>query len=190
MNKYQNGKIYQITSKQTDDVYIGSTIYELDFRMKNHKNCLNTSSKHIVKYDDAIIELIEEYPCETKDELLWRERYWIENMKCVNKQRPIVTKEELVNMRKINKQKIEYKQQQKQYRELNREHSKEYHIKYNAINSVDISIKKQDYYIKKKQDINKRNNMWYERNKEKRSNQLKAYGFFTRSEFGKLCKMF
>ena len=190
MNKYENGKIYKITSKQTDDVYIGSTCRTLYDRLYMHKYEKCTMSREIMKYDDAIIELIELYPRETKEELLWRERYWIENMKCVNIRLPIITNEETVNMKKINKQKIEYKQQQKQYRSMTKEHTKEYCIKYNAINSVDISIKKKDYYIQKKKDINKRNNAWYEKNKEKRSKQLKAYGFFTRSEFGKLCKMF
>ena len=40
--------------------------------------------------------LIEEYPCETKQELLWRERFWIDNNNCINKYKPIITKEEKI----------------------------------------------------------------------------------------------
>ena len=51
MNKYQNGKIYKITSKQTDDVYIGSTIQELNKRLIHHKakykTVVNVSSKKL-----------------------------------------------------------------------------------------------------------------------------------------------
>ena len=101
MNKYQNGKIYKITSKQTDDVYIGSTCKPLNTRMTHHKVFKEyVSSTRIIKYGDAIIELIEKYPCKTRDELLWRERYWIENTKCVNVYRPIITYDEKIKYKK------------------------------------------------------------------------------------------
>ena len=99
MNKYQNGKIYKITSKQTDDVYIGSTIQELNRRFKCHKKN-RCSSREIMKYDDAIIELIELYPSNSLEELLWRERYLFDNMECINIYPPIQTKEELNIKRK------------------------------------------------------------------------------------------
>ena len=39
-----------------------------------------------VLYEDNLeIFLIESYPCNSKDELIARERYYIETMECVNK---------------------------------------------------------------------------------------------------------
>lgn len=114
MNKYENGKIYKITSKQTDDVYIGSTIHRLTKRRTNHLHESNQClSRIIMKYNDAILELIELYPCKTKQELLWRERYWIENIKCVNICIPIKTKQE-------------QKENKKKYSEAHKEYNREY----------------------------------------------------------------
>jgi hypothetical protein len=38
MSKYSEGKIYKLTSSQTDKVYIGSTIRSLNVRFSNHKS--------------------------------------------------------------------------------------------------------------------------------------------------------
>jgi len=93
MNKYQDGKIYKLTSKQTDKIYVGSTIQTLNKRLTNHicdmKNVnLYMSSGEILKYDDAIIELIEDYPCDSKTELEKREQHYMDLYKdiVVNKQ--------------------------------------------------------------------------------------------------------
>ena len=94
-SKYQNGKIYCIWSYETDEIYIGSTCDELDHRLKGHrdkykqflngkKNCNQVSNK-ILKYGDAQIGIIEEYPCNTKQELLRREGELQQQIKCVNK---------------------------------------------------------------------------------------------------------
>ena len=81
MSKYQDGKIYKITSKQTDKIYVGSTIQTLDERMKHHKTDMKrfyVSSAEILKYDDCIIELIEDCPCDSKKKLFEREQYYID----------------------------------------------------------------------------------------------------------------
>ena len=98
MNKYNKGKIYKITSPNTEDVYYGSTILSLNKRFRTHKKC---NSKKIIDAGDAKVELVENYPCESKQELLWRERYYIENFDCVNKMKPIVTKEEEIITKKL-----------------------------------------------------------------------------------------
>jgi hypothetical protein len=61
------------------------------------------------------IILIENYPCDSKDELLARERYWYDKLKpSINRQRPLVTKEE-------------YLQYFLDYNDRNKEKRKEYH---------------------------------------------------------------
>jgi len=90
-SKYRTGKIYAICSNKTDDIYIGSTICSLPERFSGHtlkkRKC---TSQQIIDYKDAYIVLIENYPCETQQQLLERELYWINNMPtCINKINPI-----------------------------------------------------------------------------------------------------
>lgn len=200
MNKYQNGKIYQITSKQTDDVYIGSTIQRLSSRLTDHKakykNVADVSSRELMKYDDVIIELIELYPCETREDLLWRERYWIENIKCVNLIIPIRVKEEMKEYYKTYKKKY-YKENQEQQDknaklryEKNKEHILQYKKKHYEENKEHYNTYGQEYYKKNKDKLVKQKKLIYENNKEKIKEKSRAYSKFRYSEFGKLCKMF
>lgn len=99
MVNYNNGKIYKIISNQTDKIYIGSTTkFYLSSRFATHTCHYNSwkndkkiflSAFHILKYKDAKIILIENYPCNNKNELNAREQYWIEqnNNICINKRK-------------------------------------------------------------------------------------------------------
>jgi len=84
MNKYQNGKIYKIISKNTDMIYIGSTIkIKLETRLNQHRYSFKTGIRKMDScvmflWDDAEIKLIENYPCESKTELRQREQYWMD----------------------------------------------------------------------------------------------------------------
>ena len=73
MVNYQNGKIYKIESIEGKCMYIGSTCQKLCMRLSSHrrdmKYNLNVSSKEVLKYDDAKIYLIVNYPCNNKEEL-------------------------------------------------------------------------------------------------------------------------
>ena len=84
MPNYQNGKIYCIRSHQTERVYIGSTTQRLSKRMVGHRSN-SCSSRDILQYDDAYIELIENYPCIDVSELQMREGHFIRTTDCVNK---------------------------------------------------------------------------------------------------------
>ena len=97
-NKYANGKIYRIVSNVSNKQYIGSTIENLSKRIYAHKHPSNKTSSKVIFQEDGIenckIILIENYPCLSRDQLLMRERHFIESMDCVNKVCPIRTKEE------------------------------------------------------------------------------------------------
>ena len=59
------GRIYKITSPNTDKVYIGATKNPLSRRFTEHKAKRNNcSSKIIIEAGDAKIELIEEFICD------------------------------------------------------------------------------------------------------------------------------
>jgi len=117
MPNYALCKIYKIVSDHCELPYIGATCNpRLSTRLAGHradaKIGRGCTSIEILKYNDAQIILIEEYPCKTKDELTKRERYWIEKLDCVNKNIPGRTHKEYYEQNKI---KILEKQKKKIY---------------------------------------------------------------------------
>lgn len=85
---YQNGKIYKI--KHIDESgmeYIGSTTQSLKHRLMKHKmqsrydECLKYNWINYFGWNNFVIELIEDYPCNNKLELIQREQYWFEMLK-------------------------------------------------------------------------------------------------------------
>ena len=135
MVNYGNGKIYKLVNNCDDKIYVGSTTV----RLCKRKTCHVTDSKkhpnrcvykHILEigWENVDIILIEKYPCESKEELHKRERYWIDELKAeLNLLRPFITVEE--NKEKISQRKKEYyqenreviKQKQKERFQENRE---------------------------------------------------------------------
>ena len=138
MVNYQQGKIYKIVCNTTGLVYIGSTCeLRLSKRISHHvalykrflKGLTNyTSSFEILKGECYQIFLLENFPCETSDELRMRERQYIENTDCVNMKSPIFTEEDKRESKKkyshLNKDKIS--QINKKYIENNKEKVKKY----------------------------------------------------------------
>ena len=99
--------MYQINSDSTDAVYIGSTCDKLNRRMSEHRANYKQYLKgkynyitafDILKYGDAEICLIENFPCEDKQQLLQREGFHVRRFKghsnCVNKYIPGRTKKQ------------------------------------------------------------------------------------------------
>ena len=126
-NKYQRGKIYKIVDNTDGNQYIGSTCEKsLSHRLAKHvssyKNWSNGGKANYMRSFDIIansdydIILIELFPCQIKDELLARERHFSDMLKCINKNRPIIS----------NVEKKEYvaKYYQEHQEELNKQHKK------------------------------------------------------------------
>ena len=97
----KTGKVYMITSKQTDKIYIGSTFETLHRRMCKHKSKFkckndNRSANQIVKFDDCIITQIEEYNNISFEELRKREQEAINTNKdkCINAVSAFTSKDE------------------------------------------------------------------------------------------------
>lgn len=95
-NKFERSKIYRVKSENSSKTYIGSTINPLEVRHKQHiyeyKRHLRNNTKEskvieVMKHGNYCIELVEDYPCGSKDELRNREGYWqlMEGENCVNK---------------------------------------------------------------------------------------------------------
>lgn len=123
MPNYQRGKIYAIRSRNDPElVYIGSTCDELRVRLAGHRRDYkrfqngkygNTTSFQVLAAGDAYIELIEEYPCNSKMLLNKREGEVMRATECVNKN---------IAGNWVGKTEAEYKAE---YRAANREQIKE-----------------------------------------------------------------
>ena len=95
MSDYTQSKIYAIVCP-SGEKYIGSTTSTLEFRFEGHvisylkwketKGGYTSSFKLFEKYgiDNCRIELIEAYPCNSKEELELRESEVIKSNSCVN----------------------------------------------------------------------------------------------------------
>ena len=73
MPNYQDSKIYTVRSPNIDKYYLGSTTQLLCRRMSKHNMKETCSSKIIINAGEAYIELLENYPCNNKEELRKRE---------------------------------------------------------------------------------------------------------------------
>lgn len=120
---YKNSKIYTIRSPQTDKYYIGATTQPLSKRFHTHKQKLNCMSREIIGLGNAYIELLEEYPCDTKEQLNAREGVLQREHKAniVNRNISCRTVEEyealpeVIEARQTNRQKPERKEKEKAY---------------------------------------------------------------------------
>jgi len=133
MVNYKQGKIYKIECNVTGLIYIGSICKKkLSGRMTEHrsryKKYLNGKKKYLSSFkvmenNDYDIILIEDYPCKSKDQLFARERYYTNEIKCVN-----IHKNQ---GRYLELGETKYKQE---YNQIHKEHIKEYNRQYREIN--------------------------------------------------------
>ena len=177
MIDYNKGKIYKIIDCSTGNVYFGSTTKDtlaqrLSGHVSDYKRYTNgkmkkkVSSFKIIENGNYYIVLVELYPCGSKDQLTSRERFYIENYKCVNKVIPGRTRKEyrVENKERERLYRVENKQRRQEYRELydekNKIYIKERRRLYRIENSQKIKEKRRLYRIENKQKINeyKRNN--------------------------------
>jgi len=171
MVNYKQGKIYKIECNVTGLIYIGSTCKKtLAQRMTNHrsnyKRYLNGKKKYysvfkVMKNDDYDIILIEDYPCKSKDQLFARERYYTNEIECVN----ICKNQGLC----LELGKKTYKQE---YNQINKEHIKEYNREYNQINKEHIREYKQEYNQINKEHIKEYNREYREINDDCRKKKF------------------
>jgi hypothetical protein len=98
MVNYGNGKIYRIVCNKTGKQYIGATTIALSARLSQHKKLFRGArtslSREVIEGGDYAIYLIEDVPCTRKEQLLARERHYIDTLNCVNKKKPLRTKHE------------------------------------------------------------------------------------------------
>ena len=185
MSKYQSGKIYKIVCNKTNDVYIGSTIRDLDARLKRHISDYERDAKRkcesykIIKRGDYKIELVESYACNSRKELYQRETHWMNEIKCINKCKSYRSEEEAkqyyINWCNDNKERI--KKNNKEYNEKNKERLKEYH-RQNHIKNKDAiceRVRKWQNEHKNDEEYKQKRRQYREEHKEYNKNYHKAW---------------
>ena len=175
-NKYKRGKIYSLININDGIIfYIGSTIKKLNDRLSNHKHAAfyinneksyNTKLHNFIRSigaDNININLIEQYPCNNKKELLYRERFYIEMMRpdC-NVITPIISTEE----------KKEY---DKKYRKDNKEELIQYNIRYRKENRDELLKNRKKYYEDNKEKLLQYQEQYKKDNEEKIKEKRKQY---------------
>ena len=100
VNKFNHSKIYKLVNTVNDNVFVGSTI---------SKHLWATMGVHVLQCDKGSslplydvmkqvgvknfkIVLIEEYNCNTKDQLKQREQHWIDILKPAYNYLPVIRK--------------------------------------------------------------------------------------------------
>lgn len=114
MPDYQQGKIYKLCG--AGKIYIGSTTQLLSKRHYCHKKIPHSTVQEIMADPNNQITLIELAPCSSREELLARERYHIENTECVNKNNPIISEFERKEYKKEYMKVYSHSQVFKEYR--------------------------------------------------------------------------
>lgn len=93
MPDYSKGKIYKLWSPSKNIVYYGSTCETISRRLSRHLtdykrydgNKGYMYSFKILECDDYKIELVEDYPCNNRQQLCKKEGEYIKTNECVNK---------------------------------------------------------------------------------------------------------
>ena len=95
MPDYQKGKIYKLYSPSKNLVYYGSTTETISRRLSKHLTDYNrynnkittryVNSFKILECPDYKIELVEDYPCNNRQQLCKKEGEYIKANECVNK---------------------------------------------------------------------------------------------------------
>ena len=153
MPDYKNGKIYTIRCKLDSSlVYVGSTCEKLCSRFTKHKYDWKNNTQmplysYIEDFNDWYIELVEDFPCERREQLLKREGEIMREIGNLNKQIAGRTIEE--------------------YRKTNSEKTKQYNTIYYQENKEKIKNQCKEYMDAHREQKHKNDKQYREQNKEK-----------------------
>jgi flagellar biosynthesis/type III secretory pathway protein FliH len=150
MNKFNESKIYKISSLHTDKIYIGSTIKKyISSRIAGHTSRFNKwnkdntkqycSSYILYQFGNVEYELLEIYNCNNKEELTKRERYYMELHSNI-----------IVNAKKAYRTKEEHKEDMRKWKEEHKEQHKENIKKWQEEHKEQFKQKQREYYAKMK----------------------------------------
>jgi len=158
MPDYQKGKIYKIISPSKNLVYYGSTTQTLSQRLTDHIKHYKyyndnkkpfLSSFLVIECEDYKIELVEEYPCNNKQQLNKKEGEYQKANECVNSQ---IAGRTIKEWHEDNKERVAIKQ--KEYQQDHKEQKAKTAKKYNEKNKDKIREYQKQWRLKQKELVN------------------------------------
>ena len=155
INKYRYGVIYKIVNSINSEIYVGSSTSDLETRMIKHRSDAKQRPEisKFYKYmnelgiDNFDIELVEEYPCESKEELRNREGEIIREIGTLNHRIENRTKQEYkqewidTNRERVNEQRRERRRNNPEKTKEENIKSREYKKKYAENHKEEIKAK-------------------------------------------------
>ena len=180
---YENGKIYKLQCSD-GNYYFGSTIRALTTRLSSHKYAsknteTNDTYNHIktIGWDNVTINLVEIFPCETKQQLLQREMWFIGEHKndilCLNARNPVADNTPEANQQHKDKCKEYYArhrdgmlQKRREYQIENREKRTDYNNEYRQQHAEKLKEYNKQYAIDNRE---RRNRLVGERRRAERA---------------------
>jgi len=185
-NKYKYGKIYII--KCIDGYYyIGSTIQSIYIRHSRHKTFAKTETSKLythlrtIGFDNATIELLEQYPCESGKELRKRENDYIIEVKddplCLNENRAHVSKEEraITTKKYYEENRDIILNRVKQYREEHYEEVLQKKAAYREQHRTELCEKQKEYAAEHKEEYKQSRKKYNDAHKEHIAEQCRKY---------------
>lgn len=186
MPDYTNGKIYKIVNDELNLTYYGSTTTPLYKRLYLHKTAAykkKCTSHKLFESGNVDIVLVENISCNNKEELHRKERYYIENNECVNRNIPTRTRTEyyqdnLEYFKQYYQKNIQhYKEyydthkeeisgKRKEQYHNNKEHRLKYQEEYRKANKERINQYQKEHYQKHKERLRKYQRQYYQKNKK------------------------
>jgi hypothetical protein len=157
---YKNGKIYKISNIVNDLVYIGSTTQSLSRRMSYHRSSINVKSKSTSRLytemreigcDNFFIELLENFPCDTKEELHAREMYYIRDYDSLNN--GLNKYCSIIDTIRLTQCKMKNRENNKIWYKNNEDYAKNKHKEWYQNNNEYVKAKHHEYREKNKQKI-------------------------------------
>ena len=180
MPDFSKAKIYKLVSNISSDVYIGSCLVELSKRLYYHKAPSNTCISKSMFVDDAVISivLIEDCPCDNKNQMKARELHYITTLQCININKPFISDIQIINgddkewrkQYRLNHVE-EYKQYYKQYRLTHAEEYKQYDKQYNITHAEEQKQYNKQYYLDHIEQKKQRDKQYYLNKKLKAQQQ-------------------
>lgn len=168
---YDSGKIYRLLCND-GHYYYGSTIVNLSRRLYSHKDSSKKMTSklynHINKigWDNVKIELIENFPCENREQLRKKENEYIistiNDSLCLNTLKSHITDEER-------------DKRCKNYYLENKSYILQRNENYYKIHEEEIKIKRHEKYLENKTEINIKNKTYQETHKEEIKQQRKQF---------------
>ena len=176
MVNYQNSKIYKLIYKLDSNIfYIGSTTQKLCKRYSCHSSKFKTQDSAVYKIIKEKYQhikffkmiLIEEYPCQNKEQLLKKEQEYIDKLN------PILNRQRAYNS--LEYQRTYWRNNSSKYYYNNIDKVREYNKIYIIKNKKQIDEKNKEYRLKNEEKLKENNRIYRLNNKEYYTQYNKEY---------------